>query len=158
MILEIIATVVLAVGLFFLAVAAIDFVRLPDVFCRLHVTGVIDTMGAPVILLAAAIYLGFTLESGKLVLAIVFLYVTAPLVGHLLARAAIQAGYEPVLDEDKEAGAARGYLATGEDADEVERKVHGRSKRRGEGGEGEGDVRMQASTAPGGSHHGGGEA
>lgn len=99
MIASVIAGLLLLVGVFFLAVAAIGFVRLPDVFCRLHITGVIDTMGSPLVLLGAAVYLGFTLEAGKLLLAIVFLYVTAPLVGHLLAQAALEAGYRPVLDQ-----------------------------------------------------------
>ena len=116
---DILATILLVVGVFFLTVAAIGFIRLPDVFCRLHITGVIDTMGAPVILLAAAVYLGWTLESGKLLLAIVFLYFTAPLVGHLLGRAALQAGYRPVLEEEGEGAAS----SSGAAADQARRSA-----------------------------------
>lgn len=79
-------------GVFFLAIAAIGFMRFPDLFCRLHVTGVIDTLGVPLILLGVAIQMGPTLNSGKLVLAIIFMYCTTPLVGHLLARTALKAG------------------------------------------------------------------
>jgi multicomponent Na+:H+ antiporter subunit G len=93
-------TVFLALGVFFLTVGAIGFARLPDVFCRMHVTGVLDTLGAPLIMLAAAVYLGFSLVSLKLVLALLFLAVTSPLVGHLLARAALEAGHEPGMIED----------------------------------------------------------
>jgi multicomponent Na+:H+ antiporter subunit G len=100
MIQQVLATVVLATGVFFLMVAAIGFIRLPDIFCRLHVTGVIDTLGAPLILLGAAIYLGPQLASAKLVLGIVFIAVTSPLLGHLLARAAIEAGHKPGLIEE----------------------------------------------------------
>jgi multicomponent Na+:H+ antiporter subunit G len=88
-------TVLLAAGVFFLAVAAIGFRRLPDVFCRLHVMGVIDTLGAPLILLGAAVHLGPQLAAGKLVLALAFIAITSPLVGHLLARAALEAGHAP---------------------------------------------------------------
>jgi multicomponent Na+:H+ antiporter subunit G len=96
----VITTLVLAAGVFFVGVAALGFQRLPDVFCRLHVMGVIDTLGAPLILLAGAIYLGPTLTSGKLVLGLVFIAITSPLVGHLLARAALEAGHQPGVIEN----------------------------------------------------------
>ncbi|MFW6205654.1 MAG: monovalent cation/H(+) antiporter subunit G [Gemmatimonadota bacterium] len=100
MIANTIGTLLVAGGLFFLLVAAIGFVRLPDVFCRLHVTGVIDTLGAPLVLLGTAVFIGAELVSLKLMLAILFLIVTSPLVGHLLARAALEAGHQPgVIDE-----------------------------------------------------------
>lgn len=89
---DVLATVLLAAGVFFLVVAAIGFVRLPDVFSRLHVVGVIDTLGAPLVLLGAAVHVGPELTAGKLVLGIAFMAVTSPLVGHLLARAALAAG------------------------------------------------------------------
>jgi multicomponent Na+:H+ antiporter subunit G len=92
---HIVAALVLAAGVFFVAVAAIGFRRLPDVFCRLHVMGVIDTLGAPLILLGAAIYVGFELTAGKLVLGLAFIAITSPVVGHLLARAALEAGHLP---------------------------------------------------------------
>lgn len=92
---DILATALLAVGVFFMLVAAIGFVRLPDVFSRLHVTGVIDTLGAPLVLLGTVIHMGPQLAAGKLLLGILFLSVTSPLVGHLLARAALEAGHRP---------------------------------------------------------------
>lgn len=97
---DVVVAVLLVLGLFFLVVGAIGFARLPDVFCRMHVTGVLDTLGAPLVMLAAAVHLGFSLTSLKLVLALLFLAVTSPLVGHLLARAALEAGYEPGVIED----------------------------------------------------------
>lgn len=82
--------VLLAGGLAFMLVAAIGFVRLPDVFCRLHVTGINDTMGAPLVLLGVAVWLGWNLSTGKMLLGLLFLLVTSPLVGHLLSLAAHQ--------------------------------------------------------------------
>jgi multicomponent Na+:H+ antiporter subunit G len=90
----------LGAGVFFLIVGAIGFARLPDVFCRMHVTGVLDTLGAPLIMLATAVHLGFTLLSLKLIIATLFLILTSPLVGHLLARAALEAGHEAGMIED----------------------------------------------------------
>jgi multicomponent Na+:H+ antiporter subunit G len=85
----------IAVGLFFMLIASIGFIRLPDMFCRMHVLGVLDTLGAPLMLLGAAVHLGITLSAGKLVLAICFLLATNPLVGHLLAGAALDANHVP---------------------------------------------------------------
>lgn len=82
-------------GLFFTLTAAVGFVRLPDVYCRLHITGILDTLGVPLILLGAAVYIGPGLVAAKLLLGIVFLYGTSPLVGHLLARAALDSGEIP---------------------------------------------------------------
>jgi multicomponent Na+:H+ antiporter subunit G len=92
--------VLLGAGVFFLIVGAIGFARLPDVFCRMHVTGVLDTLGAPLIMFATAVYLGLTLVALKLILATLFLMLTSPLVGHLLARAALEAGHQPGVIED----------------------------------------------------------
>jgi multicomponent Na+:H+ antiporter subunit G len=100
MIADAIVLILMACGIFFMVVGAVGFIRLPDVFCRLHVTGVLDTLGAPLIMLAAAVHLGLQLTSLKLVLATVFLAVTSPLVGHLLARAALEAGHRPGVIED----------------------------------------------------------
>jgi multicomponent Na+:H+ antiporter subunit G len=100
MIADAIVLILMACGVFFMVVGAVGFIRLPDVFCRLHVTGVLDTLGAPLIMLAAAVHLGLQLTSLKLVLATVFLTVTSPLVGHLLARAALEAGHRPGVIED----------------------------------------------------------
>lgn len=93
-VLDIVAVVLLLAGGFFMVVAAVGFIRLPDLYCRFHVTGILDTLGAPLMLLAVAVHVGFGLTFGKLILGLVFLFITAPLVGHLLSRAAVEAGYQ----------------------------------------------------------------
>lgn len=103
MVQSILAGALMVTGLFFMVVGAIGFVRLPDVFSRLHVTGILDTLGAPLVLLAAAVYLGPTLVSLKLMMGLVFLTVSSPIVAHLLARSALAAGHEPeVIDKSAE--------------------------------------------------------
>ncbi|MBI4564723.1 MAG: monovalent cation/H(+) antiporter subunit G [Planctomycetes bacterium] len=92
---EMIGTGLFATGLFFQLVASVGLVRFPDLYCRLHVVGVTDTLGGPLVLLGAAFHLGFSLTAFKLLLAIGFLYLTCPLVGHMLARAAMEAGHAP---------------------------------------------------------------
>lgn len=98
---DILGIVLVFTGLFFMLVAAVGFVRLPDVFSRLHVTGILDTLGAPVVLIGVAVWVGPSLTAAKLILAIIFLYLTSPLVGHLLSRSAIEAGYKPDVVEDQ---------------------------------------------------------
>jgi multicomponent Na+:H+ antiporter subunit G len=98
--LHLVAGLLVAGGVFFLVVGSVGFIRLPDVFCRLHVTGVLDSLGAPLIMLGAAAYIGPQLASLKLVLGVIFLTGTSPLVAHLLARAAVEAGHQPGVIED----------------------------------------------------------
>jgi multicomponent Na+:H+ antiporter subunit G len=99
---EIAAGALLMTGVFFVIVGAIGFLRLPDVFCRLHVTGVLDTLGAPLVLLGVVVHVGLATVSLKLILATVFLIATSPLLGHLLARAALEAGHTPGVIENPE--------------------------------------------------------
>lgn len=100
---DVLAAFFLVAGAFFLVVAAIGFARLPDVFCRLHVTGILDTLGAPLILTGTAIFIGLDLVALKLLMGIGFLVVSSPLVGHLLARAALESGHRPgVIEEGSE--------------------------------------------------------
>jgi multicomponent Na+:H+ antiporter subunit G len=96
----VLTTLALGIGIFFVAVASIGFWRLPDVFCRIHIMGVIDTLGVPLMLLGAAIHLGPQLAAGKLLLALAFISITSPVVGHLLARAALEAGHQPGVIEN----------------------------------------------------------
>ncbi len=95
-----VASLLVFVGLLFMVVAAVGFARLPDVFCRLHVTGILDTLGAPLVLLGAVIWNGWNLTSGKLLLGLLFLLVTSPLVGHLLSWAALRSGQKQAGDPD----------------------------------------------------------
>lgn len=125
---DLVGSALVLLGLGFALVAAVGFVRLPDVFSRLHVTGILDTMGAPLILLGMAVHLGPTLTAGKLVLALVFLYTTSPLVGHLLSVAAMESGYEPSLATD------RAHASEARDGDAPESA--GRSSADAGGGEG----------------------
>lgn len=109
----ILAATLMALGLLFMVVAAVGFVRLPDVFCRLHVTGVLDTLGAPLVLLGAVVLVGWDLVSVKLVLGIAFLFTTSPLVGHLLSGAALHAQRQGKdADQPVETGASASNTAT----------------------------------------------
>ena len=61
-------------------------VRLPDVYARIHASGVVDTGGAAMILLGLCLYSGWNLVTVKLVVIGVFLFFTSPISGHAIAQ------------------------------------------------------------------------
>lgn len=75
-------------GAAFVLIAAIGVVRLPDALCRMHAATKAGAFGAALLLIAAAVYFRTPDVAVKALLAITFFYVTAPISGHLLSRAA----------------------------------------------------------------------
>jgi multicomponent Na+:H+ antiporter subunit G len=80
------------VGVFFMAVASIGVLRLPDFYHRIHAPTKAATLGLAFLLLAAALAVGEAEVWTKAVLALLFLAATAPVGAHLLCRAAYRAG------------------------------------------------------------------
>ncbi len=83
-------------GVFFIVVGSIGLVRLPDVYTRLHVAGMTDTMGAGLVLLGSAFQAGPGLITIRLVIIWAFLLFTSPIGTHALARAALHGKVEPI--------------------------------------------------------------
>lgn len=86
------STGLLAVGVFFYFSGAIGIVRFPDVYNRIHASTKGSTMGVVSILLAGVVSLGLDPVSVKSIAIIVFLFLTYPVAGHLLARASYRTG------------------------------------------------------------------
>lgn len=74
--------------------SSFGLIRLPDVYNRAHATTKSATLGILSILSAAFIYFFFThgVSSIRLLLAIVFVFLTAPVAGHLVTRSAHRYG------------------------------------------------------------------
>ena len=83
-------------GVVALLIGSLGLLRLPDVYCRIHAVGMIDTAGASFIILGMIIHEGFTLVSVKLVLIGVFLFFTSPIATHAVAQVAYKSGVAPV--------------------------------------------------------------
>lgn len=83
---EILASALLLLGGGFALVGAIGLARLPDLFMRLHGPTKATTLGLGGIVLAAMLH-GRTLAPLAISL---FLFITAPVVAHLVAKAAIR--------------------------------------------------------------------
>ncbi len=86
----------IACGVVALLIGSLGLLRLPDVYCRIHAVGMIDTAGASFIILGMIIHEGFTLVSVKLVLIGVFLFFTSPIATHAVAQVAHKSGVVPV--------------------------------------------------------------
>ncbi|MBL8658491.1 MAG: monovalent cation/H(+) antiporter subunit G [Rhodospirillales bacterium] len=103
LVVDFLSWILLLAGTAFALTGAIGIIRLPDVFARMHGAGMIDTLGAALILLGLMLQAGPTLVTVKLLLIGVFLFFTSPATTFALARAALAAGIEPAV-EDKTAG------------------------------------------------------
>ncbi|WAA11824.1 monovalent cation/H(+) antiporter subunit G [Fervidibacillus halotolerans] len=92
-ILEFVVLAFILIGAFFSLVAAIGVVRLPDVYTRNHAASKSATLGVMFILIGTFLY--FAAEghtNTRLILAIVFIFLTSPVGGHLINRAAYYTG------------------------------------------------------------------
>ncbi len=93
------AVVFVTAGVFFFIVSTVGLLRLPDVYTRLHATSKADTLGAGLCLIGAILHLGWTLTSIKLLLVVVFIWVTSPTAAHLIGKAAYRARVRPACGE-----------------------------------------------------------
>ncbi len=91
----VVAVACISVGMFFLVVAAIGMLRLPDVFSRSHALALTDSLGATLVLLGLAAYQGFTLTAAKTLVVLILLYLLNPVISHATLRAALRAGEKP---------------------------------------------------------------
>ena len=83
-------------GGFFAITGGIGVLRFPDVFTRLHASGMTDTMGAGLILTGLMLQVSPSLVTVKLLLILLFLWMTSPVATHAVAHAALKGGVEPV--------------------------------------------------------------
>ncbi|KAB3534151.1 monovalent cation/H(+) antiporter subunit G [Alkaliphilus pronyensis] len=74
-------------GGFFFFVGTLGLIRMPDVFCRMHATTKCDTLGAGLILIGLMIYKGFDIIFLKLLIIIIFIWITNPTAAHIIAKA-----------------------------------------------------------------------
>lgn len=93
--LTIASVVLILIGVFFLLVAAIGMLRLPDVFARSHAVALTDSLGAFFLLLGLALYQGFTANAIKILIVLALVYLLNPVIAHAAVRAALRCGVKP---------------------------------------------------------------
>lgn len=86
------AAVWMVLGAAFMAIAALGIVRMPDLFTRMQAATKTGTAGAGCILVGTALFFGEAQVATKAGVVIAFLFLTAPVAAHMLARAGYLVG------------------------------------------------------------------
>ena len=87
-----VTALVLVSGGFFLFVASLGVLRLPDVIMRMHALTKAGALGGGLVFVAAAAHFRDPASIAVSLLTIIFLLVTAPVAAHAIARAAYRLG------------------------------------------------------------------
>lgn len=89
--LETFVAILIILGAFFTLVGSLGLFKLPDFYMRLHGPTKASTLGVGAILVASAIH--FSSKTGDIslheILVTLFLFITAPVSAHLMAKAAL---------------------------------------------------------------------
>ena len=88
---NIIGWILLLLGSAFCLIGTVGLMRFPEFFSRVHAAGIIDSLGAILILLGLITQTQNILVIIKLFLILLFMMITGPTAVHALARAALLA-------------------------------------------------------------------
>jgi multicomponent Na+:H+ antiporter subunit G len=86
--LEIIISILVFLGAFFILVAAVGLIRLPDLMTRIHAATKATSFGLLLILFGIGLYFGSFAIIVKTILLVCFIYLTAPLAASVIAKTA----------------------------------------------------------------------
>ena len=100
MILDGVSWVMLLIGSGFIITGGIGALRLPDLYTRMHATGLTDSMATLLILGGLMLQSGLTLATVKIFAILVFLMLTGPTASYALANAAFLSGLKPELTSE----------------------------------------------------------
>ena len=90
--LEIISSVLLALGAFFSLTGAVGLFKFPDFFTRVHAASVTDSIATILIVLGLILRTEFDLVAVKLLFILIFMLLTSPTATHALAKSARHGG------------------------------------------------------------------
>ncbi|HSG60466.1 MAG TPA: monovalent cation/H(+) antiporter subunit G [Pseudomonadales bacterium] len=97
MLIDILATGLMAIGAFFVFVGGLGALRMPDFYTRMHAASLTDSAGPIFILSGLMVQSESYLVAVKLFAVLVFLLITAPTASNALASASLLAGNKPGL-------------------------------------------------------------
>ncbi len=89
-VLNIVAVLFMVIGTLFSLIGVIGYIRMPDVYTRLHATGKVSVFGIVFLLIAAIILTPLSLWKGLVL--IFFVLLASPSVAHSIASAAYRIG------------------------------------------------------------------
>ncbi|GAA0326521.1 monovalent cation/H(+) antiporter subunit G [Bacillus carboniphilus] len=93
-IIEVLVAFFIGIGALLSLVATFGVIRLPDIYTRNHAASKSATLGIMMILIGTFLYF-WQMEghfNSRIILAIFFIFLTSPVAGHLIARAAYNSG------------------------------------------------------------------
>lgn len=96
---EFIASVLVFTGIAFCLGGAIGMLRFPDLFARMHSSGVTDTLGSLFVLAGLMLLTEAVLVALKLVFILAFSWMASPTATHAVAKAALHGGEKPMTDD-----------------------------------------------------------
>lgn len=124
MVVEYVVVALLLAGTFFMVVASVGIVRMPDVYLRMSCTSKAATLGSSCLLGAYALHADEIGVAVRALATALFLLLTAPVAAHMIGRAAYRLGvplwigsccdelkgaYSPSGDVLRGLGTSRGY-------------------------------------------------
>ena len=89
MIREIIAAVLLCLGVFCFAVAVLGVYRFDYVLNRMHAAAIIDTLGTLLVFAGLIVLRGFAWASAKILIVLLFQWLTSPVSTHRIGKTEI---------------------------------------------------------------------
>ena len=89
---QLIGTILMIFGVFFIFIAGIGLLRMPDLYLRMSASTKAATLGLALILLGTAIYFGELGITSRAIATIIFVFLTAPVSAHMIGRAAYSNG------------------------------------------------------------------
>lgn len=111
---DVVVGIIALVGAAFVFLAGVGVVRFPDLYTRMHAATKASTIGVGLVCVAGALAIDH--GTAKVLLAAVFIFVTAPTAAHLIGRAAYHDEHIEVrLDSGDDLG---DLLAQADQADE----------------------------------------
>jgi multicomponent Na+:H+ antiporter subunit G len=91
-IVKIASYIFISIGCFIMAIAALGLYRFPDVYMRLHASAKITTGGAMNIFFGLMLRFGFQIQTVKIFVLLLLIFILAPVVSHAIARSAHHQG------------------------------------------------------------------
>jgi multicomponent Na+:H+ antiporter subunit G len=114
----VVTAVLMLLGSAFCLLGAVGMLRMPDLFTRLQAATKTGTLGVGCIMVGVAVHFGELGIAARSLLVVVFLFLTAPIAAHVIARAAyfvsVPLWSRTAIDELKEAMERRGGAAPAE--------------------------------------------
>ena len=105
---DILSVILLCIGLFFIFGGAVGILRFPDFYSRLHPAGKLDTAGLLFTMAGMALYtmqdlsLASILTAVKIMMIVVFVFLTSPTATHAIIDAGFTAGLKPWTKDQKQ--------------------------------------------------------